>query len=69
MGDISMKFEFAVYLPPEKGMPYLAVKIEGVKTPYKKVTAKAAKSIEDAERLVKEMYEELQSINAPIEIG
>ncbi len=41
---------FAIYEPPEKGMPFLAVKIEGVKTKYKKVSAIAVRSRADAEQ-------------------
>ncbi len=55
-----MKFEFAVYDPPEKGMPYLAVKIEGVKTPFKKITAFAARTQEEAEFIVEEMVKDLE---------
>ncbi len=46
---------FAVYDPPEKGMPFLAVRITGVKTQLKKVTAIAAKTRADAEKIAAEL--------------
>ncbi len=54
-----MQIVFAVYDPPEKGMPFLAVRIDGVKTKFKKVQATAAKTRADAETLVAEMERDL----------
>jgi hypothetical protein len=54
-----MMIEFAVYDPPKKGMPFLAVRIDGVKTKSKKVLAVAAKTREQAEVLVEEHRKDL----------
>jgi hypothetical protein len=50
-----MQIIFTVYDPPGKGMPFLAVRIDGVKTKSKKVQAIATKTRADAEKLVAEM--------------
>ncbi len=50
---------FAVYDPPEKGMPFLAVRIFGVKTQFKEVTAIAAKTRADAEKVIAELERDL----------
>ena len=58
--ELSMgKIEFAVYDPPEKGMPFLAVRINGVKTQFKKVIAIAAKSRIDAEAALETLEKDL----------
>jgi hypothetical protein len=44
-----VQIQFAIYEPPEKGMPFLAVRIDGVKTKFKKVIAIAARTRADAE--------------------
>ncbi len=54
-----MQIVFTVYDPPEKGMPFLAVRIDGVKTKFKKVQAVAAKTRADAEKLVQELERDL----------
>lgn len=54
-----MQIQFAVYDPPAKGMPYLAVRIDGVKTKSKKVIAIAAKTRADAEKAVEEFERDL----------
>lgn len=54
-----MQILFIVYDPPEKGMPFLAVRIDGVKTKLKKVQAVAAKTRADAEKLVQELERDL----------
>ena len=53
------QFQFAVYDPPEKGMPFLAVRIDGVKTKYKKVIAVAAKTRADAEAALQSLEKDL----------
>lgn len=54
-----MQIVFAVHNPPERGMPFLAVQIDGIKTKSKKVRAVAAKTRGDAEKLVAEMERDL----------
>lgn len=55
-----MQIMFAIYDPPKKGMPFLAVRIDGVKTKFKKVQAIAAKTRTDAEKLVAELERDLR---------
>ena len=55
MGQIS----FAVYDPPEKGMPFLAVRIDGVKTKFKMVRAVASKTRAEAESAVEDLKRDL----------
>lgn len=45
--------------PPKRGSPFLAVRIDGVKTKFKTVKAIAAKTRADAERFVEEMEKDL----------
>ena len=54
------QFMFAVYDPPTKGMPFLAVRIDGVKAEFKTVKAIAAKTRIEAEKLVQEMELDLR---------
>jgi len=58
-----MQIMFAVYDPPESGMPFLAVRIEGIKTKSKKVQAISAKTRADAEKLAAEMERDLREPN------
>jgi phage terminase Nu1 subunit (DNA packaging protein) len=50
---------FTIYDPPEKGMPFLAVRIDGVKTKMKTVWAIAAKTRADAEKAVEDLQRDL----------
>ena len=55
-----MRIVFAIYEPPEKGMPFLAVRIDGVKTKFKKAQAIATKTRADAEGLIADMERDLR---------
>ncbi len=53
------QIEFAVYVPSEKGLPFLAVRIDGTKTRYKKITATAAKTRAAAEVILEDLKRDL----------